>query len=139
EGSCMDAITLNVDIRTAGELKSLASHRDALCVSIYLPTTPVTPDSDRVRIELKNLTKEAMRQLTDQEADTRRVAAISEQIDDLVDDGEVWRFQAHSPVILATPDHMHTFRTPNALSYAVVRSASFHLKPLLRARAFANT
>ena len=129
---------LYVDIPTAGELKSLASHRDDLCVSIYLPTTPVTTDTDRDRIELKNLTKEAMRQLTDQEADTRRVAAISEQIDDLVDDGEFWRFQAHSLAVLATPDHVHTFRVPNALSSAVVVSDRFHLKPLLRAVTFAN-
>src|SRR5262249_2790889 len=125
--SCFDLIMLYVDIPTAGELKSLASHRDDLCVSIYLPTTPVTPDTDRDRIELKNLTKEAMRQLTDQSADTRRVAAISEQIDDLVDDGEFWRFQAHSLAVLATPDHIHTFRVPNALSSAVVVSDRFHL------------
>ena len=129
---------LHVDIPTAAELKSLASQRDDLCVSIYLPTTPVTQDTGMARIALKNLAKEAIRQLTEASADTRRVAAVSEHIDDLIDDHEFWRFQAHSLTVLVTPDHIHTFRVPNALSPSVVVSDRFHLKPLLRATTFPN-
>jgi release factor family 11 len=130
---------LYLDIPTAGELKSLASHRDDLCVSIYLPTTPVTQATDADRIELKNLGKEAIRELTEAGADRRRVAAVSECIDDLVDDDEFWRFQAHSLAVLATPDHVHTFRVPSTLSPAVVVSDRFHLTPLLRAATFPNS
>ncbi len=129
---------LYVDIPTAAELKALASHRDDLCVSIYLPTTPVTQDTDANRIEFRNLGKEAIRQLTEAGADKRRVAAVSEQIDDLVDDDEFWRFQAHSLAVLATPGHLHTFRVPSTLSPTVVVSDRFHLKPLLRAATFPN-
>ncbi len=129
---------LYVDIPTAAELKSLASHRDDLCVSIYLPTTPLTQETDRDRLELKNLGKEAIRQLTEAGADKRRVAALSEHIDDLIDDDEFWRFQAHSLAVLTTPDHVHTFRVPSTLSSVVVVSDRFHLKPLLRATTFPN-
>ncbi|MCI0346210.1 MAG: hypothetical protein L0221_12330 [Chloroflexi bacterium] len=130
---------LYVDIPTAAELKSLASHRDDLCVSIYLPTTPVTQETAADRIALKNLGRQAIRELTEAEADKRRVAALSEHIDDLIDDDEFWRFQAHSLAVLATPDHVHTFRVPSALSPVAVVSDRFHLKPLLRAATFPNS
>jgi hypothetical protein len=93
----------------------------------------------RDRIELKNLAKEALRQLETASTDKRRVAALMEHLDDLVDDDEFWRFQAHSLAVLATPDNVRTFRVPNALAKIVEVSDRFHLKPLLRAIAFPNT
>jgi len=130
---------LYVDIPSLADLKSLAAHRDDICVSIYLPTTPVSQETVRDRIELKNLAKEALRQLETASTDKRRVAALMEHLDDLVDDDEFWRFQAHSLAVLATPDNVRTFRVPNALAKIVEVSDRFHLKPLLRAIAFPNT
>ena len=130
---------LYVDIPSLADLKSLAAHRDDICVSIYLPTTPVSQETAGDRIELKNLAKEALRQLETANIDKRRVAALMEHLDDLVDDDEFWRFQAHSLAVLATPDNVRTFRVPNALAKIVEVSDRFHLKPLLRAIAFPNT
>jgi uncharacterized membrane protein len=36
---------LYVDIPSVADLKSLAAHRDDICVSIYLPTTPVSQEA----------------------------------------------------------------------------------------------
>jgi Bacterial archaeo-eukaryotic release factor family 11 len=130
---------LYVDIPSLADLKSLAAYRDDICVSIYLPTTPVSQETVRDRIELKNLAKEALRQLETASTDKRRVAALMEHLDDLVDDDEFWRFQAHSLAVLATPDNVRTFRVPNALAKIAEVSDRFHLKPLLRAIAFPNT
>jgi hypothetical protein len=130
---------LYVDIPSVADLKSLASHRDDICVSIYLPTTPISQEAAGERIALKNLAKEALRQLETANADKRRVAALMEHLDDLVDDDEFWRFQARSLAVLATPDNVRTFRVPNALVAIVEVSDRFHLKPLLRAIAFRNT
>jgi hypothetical protein len=47
--------------------------RDGLCVSIYLPTTPITPDADAGRIELKNLGAAALNQLEAAGADRAAV------------------------------------------------------------------
>ena len=52
---------LYVDLPTKAEIAALAAQRDAMSVSIYLPTTPHTQDTHADRIELKNLTKEAAR------------------------------------------------------------------------------
>src|SRR5882757_7628418 len=130
---------LYVDIPSLADLKSLAAHRDDICVSIYLPTTPVSQETVSDRIELKNLAKVASRQLETANADKRRVSALMEHLYDLVDDDEFWRFQARSLAVLATPDNARTFRVPNALVKIVEISDRFHLKPLLRAIAFPNT
>src|ERR1700730_7270383 len=130
---------LYVDIPGVADLKSLAAHRDDICVSIYLPTTPVSQEAAADRIELKNLAKEALLQLETANADKRRHSALMDHRDDLVDDDEFWRFQARSLAVLATPDNARTFRVPNALVPIVEVSDRFHLKPLLRAIAFPNT
>jgi hypothetical protein len=130
---------LYVDIPSLADLKSLAEHRDDICVSIYLPTTPVSQEAAGERIELKNLARQALHELEAAKADKRRVAALMEHLDDLLDDGEFWRFQARSLAVLATPDSVRTFRVPNALTAMVEVSDRFHLKPLFRTVTFPNT
>ena len=130
---------LYVDIPTPADLKALRSHRDDMCVSIYLPTTPVTQETTGDRIELKDLAKQAVHELVAKGADKRRLAALAEHLDDLVDDDEFWRFQARSLAVLATPDNVRTFRVANALKPQVEVADRFHLKPLLRAVTFPNT
>lgn len=105
-------------------------------MSIYLRTTPVTQETKGDRIELKNLAKQAVHQLQAAEKDKRAVATVAEQLDDLVDDDEFWRFQANSLAIFVTPENARTFRVPNALKPMVVVSDRFHVKPLLRAVSF---
>jgi hypothetical protein len=130
---------LYVDIPTFADLKALTSHRNDICVSIYLLTTPVSRETTGDRIELKNLAKRAVQQLEAVGADKRRVAALTGHLDDLVDDAEFWRFQARGLAVLATPDNVRTFRVPNALEPMVEVADRFHLKPLLRAVTFPNT
>lgn len=127
---------LYVDIPTSADIRSLIASRDGPCVSIYLPTTPVTQDAQGDRIVLKNLTKEAVRELQSSGADDRLIAEIVEQIYDLIDDDEFWRVQAHGLAIFVTPENMQAFRLPTALVPLVKASDRFHLKPLLRSVSF---
>jgi hypothetical protein len=127
---------LYVDLPTTAELEALAAHRGEPSVSIYLPTTPLTQETAADRVALRNLAREAARQLRAADTDRRPIALMEEQLDDLVDDDAFWRFQARSLAVLATPEHVHTFRLPNALTPTVEVSDRFHLKPLLRAVTF---
>ena len=127
---------LHVDLPTRPEIRALAEGRSAPSVSLYLPTTPVTQDTDHDRIVLKNLISDARSQLEAAGSDKRQVLALIEQLDDLLDDDEFWRLQAHSLAVFATPDQLRTFRLPNRLEPLCAVSDRFHLKPLLRAVTF---
>lgn len=127
---------LYVDIPTPADISALAAARGETCVSIYLRTTPLTQQAQADRVELKNLARNALEQVATAGADKQRRAAIAEQLDDLVDDNEFWRFQAHSLAIFATAENLRTFRVPNALEPLVIVSDRFHVKPLLRSVSF---
>jgi hypothetical protein len=127
---------LYLDTPTSRDLSSLNELRADVCVSIYLPTTPITQDIQQARITLSNLAKEAIRQLHEAGTDKRRLAALQEHLNDLGDDEDFWRFQAHSLAIFVTPDSLRTYRLANKLSETVEVSDRFRLKPLIRAITF---
>ncbi len=76
---------LYVDIPTSADIRSLIAARGGPCVSIYLPTTPVTREAQADRIGLKNLAKEAVQELKQSAADDHLIDEIAEQIYDLID------------------------------------------------------
>jgi hypothetical protein len=127
---------LYLDIPSSDQFKSLTQIRADACVSLYLPTTPLSQESQASRIELRNLFDAAASQLNEANFDKRRFAALADLVQDVIDDDEFWQFLANSLAVLATPDHIHTFRLANRLSSQVHVSERFHLKPLLRAITF---
>jgi hypothetical protein len=129
---------LYVDIPTSADILALTSHQGEVCVSIYLPTTPITRESMGDRIELKNLAKQAVHRLH-LAGEGKQAVAVAEQLDDLVDDDEFWRFQANSLAIFVTPENAQTFRVPNSFKSMVVVSNRFHVKPLFRTVSFSQT
>lgn len=130
---------LYLDLPAASDLADLVRQRGEASVSIFLPTTPLTLDTDASRIQLKNLAKNAIDQLEQANVDKRRVAALAEELHDLIDDDDFWRYQAHGLAIYATPENLRTFRLANVLEPMVEVSDRFHLKPLLRSITFGNS
>jgi hypothetical protein len=129
---------LHTDVPTHGQLDWLLAAREPWSVSIYLPTSP-SSRGEAERIELKNLAGEASRQLQQAGAPRADVAAIDDELSDLVDDDEFWRYQARSLAVFLTPTTSTTFRLANNLTALVEVSDRFHLKPLLRAVTFPHT
>jgi hypothetical protein len=127
---------LHVDIPTETDLRALAEARHPASVSIFLPTTPVAGEISGDRIDLKNLAHEALAQLEASGVAKRDREAIGDQLAELVEDDDFWRFQANSLAVYATPDMVRTYRVPNALTRAFDVADRFHLKPLLRAVTF---
>jgi hypothetical protein len=123
---------LYVDAVDHATLNDLIRHRADICVSVYIDTTPLTQEALGDRIKLKNLAREAMEQLAAADADKRRVHALSENIDDLIDDEEFWRFQANGLAVLTTPDSIRSFRLASRVTPMVAVSDRFHLGPLFR-------
>lgn len=127
---------LYVDIPTRSELALLANQRADACVSIYLKTTPITQDVHASRIQMGNLIKEAQAQLEEAAFDKRRLGALLDSLNDLLDDDKFWRFQANSLAVFATPDGIRTYRLANDLVSMVQVADRYHLKPLFRAVTF---
>ncbi|HKM37495.1 MAG TPA: hypothetical protein VJY83_07665 [Thiopseudomonas sp.] len=125
-----------VDMPSAEEIGDLNLVRSDACISIYLPTTPVSRETEQSRINLGNLVKKAVAQLEAAGLDKKRIASLQEQFADLLIDEEFWNHQANSLAILATPDSLRTYRMANQLSDIAEVSDRFHLKPLLRAITF---
>ena len=129
-------MTLHTDIPTRSELEQLLAVRDPLCVSLYVPTSPLTHEAQGGRIELKTLTADAMRQLQDTGAAKRELAELREPLEELVDDVDFWSEQARSLAVFAAPVGVHTFRLPNRLTSEVEVGDRFYVKPLLRTVTF---
>jgi hypothetical protein len=127
---------MHTDIPTRGQIEQLLSARVPHCVSVYLPTSPITQEAQADRIELKNLARAAVEQLEAAGAERSAVAEIRDGLEDLVDDDEFWAEQAHSLAVFATPEGMTTFRLPNRLPSEAEVADRFYVKPLLRATTF---
>ena len=127
-----------VDMPSAEEIGNLNLVRSDACISIYLPTTPISRDIEQSRTHLGNLVKKAVIQLEVAGLDKKSIASLQEQLNDLLADDEFWNHQANSLAILATPESLRTYRMANKLSDIVEVSDRFHLKPLMRAITFSH-
>lgn len=127
---------LHTDIPTEPEFRGLDAIRGDICVSIYLPTTPVTPEAKGDRILFNNLATDAINQLNDTRANKRRVAAIEVLLREIHDDDVFWAYMADGLAVFATPDKVRTFRLPIAPSQTAEVSDRFHVKPLVPLLAF---
>ncbi len=127
---------LHVDLPTLDELRALTKVRADACVSVYLPTSPVTQEADAARILYGNLVKEALGQFETAGLDKRRAAALAEQLEEVAEDDDLWETLARSLAVFATPDRLRVFRLANRLGETAQAADRFHLKPLMRAITF---
>ena len=104
-----------------------------------MPTTPITAEVGASRIDFRNAVDEALGQLRDGGFDKRELGALEDHLRDVIDDDELWRFQAHSLAVFGTPQRVVTFRLANQLARTVEVSDRFHVKPLFRAITFPQT
>jgi len=130
---------LYVDIPSQQEIKLLNKRRADACISLYLPTSPLTQQAGSSQTVLKNMSKRAVDQLREAGLDKRRLDLIEKRIDALMEDTAFWRLMANSLAVLVTPDDLRTYRLANALHERVEVSDRFSLKPLLRAVTFPHT
>ncbi|MCJ2054312.1 hypothetical protein [Methylobacterium sp. J-070] len=144
---------MRADIPGLQEFKALATARGGVFVSLYLPTSPLHPDANR--IAFKDLAKDAIAQMRDGavserviDSFERQFGALSGRIQESLDDNkhrlnsadpleqveEFWKSQAHGLGVLARSEtnSLQTYRLPiRPLPLAEVADR-FHLAPLIR-------
>jgi len=129
---------LHTDIPTHADIDTLMRARERWCVSFYLPTSPESL-GEAERIELRNLSREALDRMRALGADKAECTAVEEQIAAIEDDDLFWRYQARTLAIFATETSITTFRLPNRLARHLVVGDRFLVRPLLRAVTFPQT
>lgn len=129
-------MSLNADVPSREQIEQLLAVESPYSVSIYAPSTPIGAQVGARRIEFKNLAKEARSQLEQSGASTNQVDAITDELDDIVEDDEFWSEQSRSVAVFATPELCLTYRLPNRLPSGVEVGNRLYVQPLLRAITF---
>src|SRR3984957_18154834 len=74
---------LHIDIPTLAEFKHLAQIKGEICVSLYLPTSPLGEDARVNRVAFKDIAKEALSQLKEAGADKKDIVAFEARFEQL--------------------------------------------------------
>ncbi len=111
----------HLDIPCNDELRQLAELRDTQIASVYLPTTPVSPQARQDATVFSNL------------IDVVDEPAIAELLGDLVDDEQFWDSQAHGLGVIATPARMWIYRLPYQVDEVVQVANRAKILPLIGA------
>ncbi len=127
---------LHLDLPSRDQLRALFEHRAPASVTLYVPTTPLSQDAQADRIAMANLARDAMGLVEASGPPRGALAALSEHFDDIVEDDALWRLQARTLAVFATPHRALVFRLPTAIKASAWASDRFHATPMLRALAF---
>lgn len=144
----------HIDIPTLAEFNALAHTRGEVCVSLYLPTSPVGDQVRANRIAFKDIAKAALSQLKEAGIGKSTIAVFEQQLGHLAGDDHddrydnkirqlrrakpdlieaFWCYQANGLAVLATPGIMQIFRLPDPPRLLAEVADRFYLTPLIRA------
>lgn len=125
-----------MDILRRYELNELVEVRGGSCVSIYLPTHPSMPETQKDPIRFKNLLAEAEAQLVAMGVAVAEARALLKPPRELLEDREFWIHQTDGLAVFASKSMLRVFRLPSRFEELVVVTERFHVKPLLPLFAF---
>lgn len=125
---------------TLDDLDALVARREGPCVSFFVPTTPLTRDAERDRIQLKNLRARAFEALTDDRGLRRPDAeAILAPVDEWLDDETFWRQLGEGLAVFVEPGAHRVFRLAERFEPRVAVGDRFVVKPLVPLLSAAGT
>lgn len=127
---------LPIDLPRTSDLAALMGARNDASVSIYLASSPVPAEHERVRLALRNAISDAEKELRSAGVSDAVVAHTLDPIRELDGDQEFWRHQAHSLAIFSADGDLRTYRLANRVQDSVRVGDRYDLGALLRARTF---
>ena len=113
------------------ELKSVIAAGHAPAVSIFLPTHRAGPEIQQDSIRLKNLVKQAERQLLAESGRGASARELLAPVTNLLDDAAFWRHQGDGLAIFRSEELFRVYRLPVSVQEFVSVSDRFYVKPLL--------
>jgi hypothetical protein len=120
-----------MDILTRAELEQLMRKEQQGCVSIYMPTHRTGIDAQQDPIRLRNLLREAEKQLSAQNIGRREVQNMLEPASKFLQDSYFWQHQSDGLAIFITFNRVRRYRLPLNFEEFVVVMDRFYIKQLL--------
>ncbi|RJN33186.1 baeRF11 domain-containing protein [Nesterenkonia natronophila] len=127
---------MHTDVPSVEEIKQLALHRESPSLSIYVPTSPISTETEISRLEFKSAVWEALSKAEQDGLSREASQSIRDSAQGLVSDQRFWSYLSNSLAVFITPGQIRTYRLPNKLGSHLEVSDRFHLKPLVRAVTF---
>ena len=113
------------------ELNTLMKRREGPCVSIYMPTHRVFPETKQDPIRFKNLLREAEERLKGAGLRSPEARRLLNPAKALVKDSLFWQYQADGLAAFISSDGFYRHRLPLKFDELLVVTDRFHIKPLL--------
>ena len=111
-------------------LKELVDVQDTPCISIYMPTHRVHPANATDPITFKNLYKQALQYIQDN--DLQKHAKLIQPLEKLISDKTFWDHNDEGLAIFVSPDSTQIIRLPEKVQEITCVADSFCVKPLFK-------
>jgi len=113
------------------ELESLMTPSGGAHISIFMPTYRAGRETQQNRIRLKNLVRDAEKQLIEMGYRVPDAKALLQPAEDLLGPTGFWRYTGDGLAIFLSADTARRYPLPIQLKKKLVVSDRFHVKPLL--------
>jgi hypothetical protein len=120
-----------MNLPTKDELKTLLQNQSEPCISLYMPTHRVTPETKQDPIRFKNQIKMAEEQLKATGLRSSEAKKLLKPAKALIKDVPFWQYQADGLAAFISPVIFYHYRLPITLNELLVVTNRFHIKPLL--------
>ncbi|WP_423821465.1 hypothetical protein V5738_14110 [Salinisphaera sp. SPP-AMP-43] len=116
-----------------GDINSLLLAEESPCVSIYVPTSPVTNYREENRILYKDQIKKVGQALDQRDMDKYVRSQIIDQLESVGSTEEFWTHQQYGLAVFVSPERFIVRRMMRSPDEALgIVADSFHLRPALR-------
>lgn len=116
---------------TKEELRELMEMGAEPSVSFFLPTDPLSNESQQNRIKLKNLLRQAEEQLKENNYRATEIQKLMSPVETLLNESLFWSHQQEGLAVFLNKNLFRYYRLPISFDEVVEVGAQFHLKPLL--------
>jgi hypothetical protein len=120
-----------MDLLGKDELRVLMQIQEGWCISIFMPTHRVSPETKQDPIRFKNLLRQAQEQLTRgglRPTETRKLLKSAKA---LIKDGLFWQYQSDGLAAFLSSRGFLYYRLPIKFDVVLIVTDRFHIKPLL--------
>lgn len=113
------------------DLRKLMQMEDPCCISIFMPTHPVTTEIEQDQIRYKNLIRQAETRINNTELPGRSKADMLAKGRQLLEEISFWRYAADGLAVFWSSGQFQPYRLPLKFEELLVTAPRFHIKPLL--------